>query len=409
MMRWFDLFPPAPVPKTRQPQRPGKFLVGPLPALERSKSRLTDRILGIGWGVVLLVSVIAGIGIAALYSAANGSMQPWASKQTSRFAIALIPMLGAAMFGVRYWFRVAYWIYAVVLFLVLAVDLRGFTGMGAQRWIDLGIIQLQPSELMSLALVLSLARYFHRLSEDNLTKFRYLILPIVMIFIPVALVLKQPDLGTAMVLLLGGVGLLFLAGVRLRVFAFMCAAAGVALPLVWRFLRGYQKSRIYTYLDPESDPLGAGYHILQSKIALGSGGLFGTGFLLGTQSHLNFLPERQTDFIFTTLAEEFGLVGALTLIILYMALIMYGYAIALRSRNHFGRLLGLGIVNNFFLYVFINIGMVSGLLPVVGVPLPLISYGGSAMLTAMIGFGLLMSVYVDRDVRLNRVGELRPD
>jgi len=358
---------------------------------------------------VFLVSVVAGIGIAALYSAANGSMQPWAIKQTIRFAIALIPMLAAAMLGVRYWFRAAYWTYAITLLLVVAVDLRGFVGMGAQRWIDLGVIQLQPSELMSLALVLSLARYFHCLGEDNLTKPRYLVLPTLMIFVPVALVLKQPDLGTAVVLLIGGVVLLFLAGVRLRVFFFMCAVAGIALPLIWRLLRDYQKSRIYTFLDPDNDPLGAGYHILQSKIALGSGGVFGKGFLLGTQSHLSFLPEKQTDFIFTTLAEEFGLVGGLVLIILYMTMIVYGCAIALRSRNHFGRLLGLGIVNNFFLYVFINIAMVTGLLPVVGVPLPLISYGGTAMLTVMFGFGLLMSVYVDRDARLNRVGALQPD
>ncbi len=189
----------------------------------------------------------------------------------------------------------------------------------------------------------------------------------------------------------------------------MGAVAGIAIPLIWRFLRDYQKTRIYTFIDPDSDPLGAGYHILQSKIALGSGGLFGKGFLLGTQSHLSFLPEKQTDFIFTTLAEEFGLIGGFVLIALYTAMIAYGFAVALRSRNHFGRLLGLGIVTNFFLYVFINIAMVTGLIPVVGVPLPLVSYGGTAMLTVMFGFGLLMSVYIDRDVRLNRAGEAQPD
>ena len=222
-----------------------------------------------------------------------------------------------------------------------------------------------------------------------------------MIILPVALVLKQPDLGTAAVLLFDGIALPFLAGVRLRVFGFICVAASISLPLIWRCLRDYQKNRIYTFLDPNSDPLGAGYHILQSKIALGSGGLFGKGFLLGTQSHLSFLPEKQTDFIFTTLAEEFGLIGGLVLIALYIAMIAYGFAVALRSRNHFGRLLALGIVTNFFLYVFINIAMVTGMLPVVGIPLPLISYGGTAMLTVMLGFGLLMSVYVDRDIRLN--------
>lgn len=374
-----------------------------------SKPLVLDRILGIGWGLVLLTTTVAAIGILALYSAANGNMQPWASKQTIRFAIALMTMWGASLLGVRYWFRISYWAYLVSLLLVAAVDLRGFVGMGAQRWIDLGVIQLQPSELMSVALVLALARYFHRLDEENIARIRYLTLPVLMILVPVALILKQPDLGTALVVLMGGVALLFLAGVRLWMFAAMAVATAGVLPLVWRFLRDYQKSRIYTFLNPDSDPLGAGYHILQSKIALGSGGLFGKGFLLGTQSHLSFLPEKQTDFIFTTLAEEFGLFGGLVLIGLYTALIVYACSIALRSRNHFGRLLGFGIVVNFFLYVFINIAMVTGLIPVVGVPLPLVSYGGTAMLTVMFGFGLVMAVDVDRDVRLNRAGEPQPD
>lgn len=281
--------------------------------------------------------------------------------------------------------------------------------MGAQRWIDLGVIQLQPSELMSVTLVLALARYFHSLDEDNTRKLRYLIVPALMILVPVVLVLKQPDLGTALVLLICGTALLFLAGVGLWVFGAVGVVVASLLPVIWRFLRDYQKNRIYTFLNPDSDPLGAGYHILQSKIALGSGGLFGKGFLLGTQSHLSFLPEKQTDFIFTTLAEEFGLFGGLVLICLYAAIIAYACAIALRSRNHFGRLLGFGIVVNFFLYVFINIAMVTGLIPVVGVPLPLVSYGGTAMLTVMFGFGLVMAVDVDRDVRLNRAGEAQPD
>ena len=336
-------------------------------------------------------------------------MQPWGAKQTARFAIALIPMLGAAFLGIQYWFRLAYWLYGVTLLLVVAVDLRGFVGMGAQRWIDLGVIQLQPSELMTVALVLALARYFHHQGNEDDLKARSLIFPLLMILVPAALVLKQPDLGTAIMLLMGGAAILFLAGVPLRLFLLMGAAAGGAIPVLWRFLRDYQKSRIYTFLDPDNDPLGAGYHILQSKIALGSGGLFGKGFLLGTQSHLSFLPEKQTDFIFTTLAEEFGLVGALTLLGFYCGIMAYGFALALRSHNHFGSLLGAGIATNFFLYVFINIAMVTGLIPVVGVPLPLISYGGTAILAVMLGFGFLISVGVDRDVRLNRMGERQPD
>ncbi|MBV9198435.1 MAG: rod shape-determining protein RodA [Alphaproteobacteria bacterium] len=368
-----------------------------------------EKLRGISWGLVVLVLVAASCGIAVLFSAADGNMQPWASAQMIRFAIALVPMLGAAFLGIRSWFRVAYWVYALALALVVAVDLRGFVGMGARRWIDLGLIQLQPSSLMNIALVLALARYFHVRTEEEVARIRFLVPPALMVLIPAALVLKQPDLGTAIMLLLTGAALFFIAGVRLRFFALMGFAVAAAAPTGWHFLRDYQKNRIYTFLDPESDPLGAGYHILQSKIALGSGGFFGRGFLNGTQSHLSFLPEKQTDFIFTTLAEEFGFVGGVALLALYMLIVGYGFVIALRCRSFFGRLLGLGIVTNFSLYVFINTAMVMGLIPVVGVPLPLISYGGTAMLAVMFGFGLVLNVGVHREVRFNRKGELQPD
>jgi rod shape determining protein RodA len=376
--------------------------------LGRRELTILEKIQGVSWGLVVLVFTAACFGIAVLYSAADGNMQPWAAAQTIRFAIALIPMIGAALLGIRLWFRAAYWAYATALALVAAVDLRGFVGMGARRWIDLGVIQLQPSELMNVALVLGLARYFHTLSNEDVWRIRFLILPAIMVLLPAALVLKQPDLGTAIMLLMTGAVLFFIAGVRLRIFFLMAIAATAAVPAGWHFLRDYQKNRIYTFLDPESDPLGAGYHILQSKIALGSGGLFGKGFLLGSQSHLNFLPEKQTDFVFTTLAEEFGFVGGLGLLALYTLIIGYGFVIAFRCRSHFGRLLGLGIVTNFSLYVFINTAMVMGLIPVVGVPLPLISYGGTAMLAVMFGFGLLLNVGVHRDVRLNQRGESQP-
>jgi rod shape determining protein RodA len=384
-------------------------VLAPLARLGRDKPAVIVKIVGLRWDLALLIAALAGIGIAALYSAADGHMQPWAGKQLTRFASALGPMIAAALLGVRRWFRIAYWTYGATLLLIVAVDLRGFVGMGAQRWIDLGLIQLQPSQLMSIALVLSLGRYFHSLRDENTGKLRYLIVPVLVIGLPTALILKEPDLGTALVLLMTGIIVMFIAGVRLPVFGAGVLVVGLSLPLAWRFLRDYQKIRIYTFLNPDNDRLGAGYHILQSKIALGSGGLFGKGFLLGTQSHLSFLPEKQTDFIFTTLAEEFGLVGGLGLLALYALILAYGFAIALRSRNHFGRLVCLGIVANFFLYVFINIAMVTGLIPVVGVPLPLISYGGTAMLTMMFGVGLMMSVYLDRDVRLNRAGEAPSD
>ncbi|HEX5318991.1 MAG TPA: rod shape-determining protein RodA [Stellaceae bacterium] len=364
-----------------------------------------DKLRGIRWDLIALITMIACLGFATLYSAANGNLQPWSQKQMARFAIAFIPMIAAALIDIRHWFRLAYWIYGLALVLVVAVDLRGFVGMGAQRWIDLGVIQLQPSEVMKIALVLGLAHYFHALQTEEVGRISKVIVPVVLIVVPVGLVLKQPDLGTAVMLVVTGAVVMFLAGVRLWMFGVGFAAAGAAAPLAWSMLREYQKARLYTFLDPTTDPLGAGYHILQSKIALGSGGLFGKGFLEGTQTHLSFLPEKQTDFIFTIIAEEFGLIGGLALLSLYAIVIAYCFAIALRSRNHFGRLLGLGLATNFFLYVFINTAMVIGLLPVVGVPLPLISYGGTAMVTVMLGFGLLMNVSIHRDVRISRLGE----
>ena len=375
------------------------------PDIGRRELTFADKLRGLQWGLVLLVAAISAIGFAMLYSAANGSLQPWASRQMTRFAIAFVPMLVVAIVDVRHWFRSAYWIYVASLLLVIAVDVRGFVGMGAQRWIDLGVIQLQPSEIMTIALVLALARYFHSLPSENSIRIRYLIPPVLLIIVPVVLVLKQPDLGTALLLLVSGAALCFLGGVRLRLFAAAGLTAAVAAPFAWRMLRDYQKTRLYTFLDPDQDPLGAGYHIMQSKIALGSGGLFGKGFLLGTQTHLSFLPEKQTDFIFTMLAEEFGLVGGLVLLALYILVIAYAFAIAMRSRNQFGRLLGLGLATNFFLYAFINTAMVMGLIPVVGVPLPLISYGGTAMVTMMLGFGLIMNIGIHRDVRISRLGE----
>jgi rod shape determining protein RodA len=373
----------------------------------RAGPSLAEKLWNINWGLVLLLSIIAGIGFATLYSAANGSWQPWAAKQAIRYGVAVGIMLAVAMIDVRFWLRyhAAYVFYGVAFLLLIVVQLHGRLGMGAQRWIDLGIIQLQPSELMKIAQVLVLARYFHGVAPEDIGRPHLLIAPILLVLFPAALVLKQPDLGTAMMLVLGGGAMFFLAGVRWWKFVIVLAAGGGAVPVAWRFLRDYQKERIYTFLDPESDPLGAGYHSLQSKIAIGSGGVFGKGFLQGTQSHLSFLPEKQTDFIFTMLAEEWGLVGGLVLLALYTLVFIYGYAIAFRCRNQFGRLLALGITVNFFLYVFINTAMVMGLIPVVGVPLPLISYGGTAMLTVMFGMGLLMSVYVHRDTRIGRFGD----
>lgn len=354
------------------------------------------------WPLLFLIFVVAGVGFATLYSAANGSIEPWASRQMVRFGIGLVILFVVALTDLRLWLRAAYGIYAVALLLLVGVEVMGTMGMGARRWIDLGVFLLQPSEVMKIALVLALARYFHGRTVDAIRRPLVLAPPIAMSVLPAALVLRQPDLGTAGMLLMGAAAIFFAAGVRLWKFAVVLGAGLAAIPVAWNFLHDYQKERIFTFLNPESDPLGSGYHIMQSKIALGSGGLSGKGFLQGTQSHLSFLPEKQTDFIFTMFAEEMGLIGALGLLGLFALLVVYAMGIALRSRNHFGRLLAVGVGSTYFLYVFINIAMVTGLIPVVGVPLPLVSYGGTAMMTVLIGFGLLISVSIHRDVPLRR-------
>jgi rod shape determining protein RodA len=372
--------------------------------LRLTKVELTfgQKVASINWGLVILLAGTSGFGLLVLFSLSGGITDTWVQKQAIRFGLGFAAMIFIALVDIRIWLGLAYVAYAVALLLLVAVDLVGVIGMGAQRWIDIGIITLQPSELMKVSLVLALARYFHEHTLEEARSFKWVLVPAAMILAPAALVLVQPDLGTATLLLLCGATLCFLAGVRLWIFGLAAAAAAAIVPFGWQFLHTYQKNRILTFLDPERDPLGAGYHILQSKIALGAGGIFGRGFREGTQSHLSFLPEMQTDFIFTTLAEEFGMVGGLSLLGLYVCILAYGMAIALRSRNHFGRLVAMGIGTTFFCYVFINIAMVTGLLPVVGVPLPLISYGGTAMVTLLAGFGLVISVYIHRDVRIPR-------
>jgi rod shape determining protein RodA len=346
--------------------------------------------------------VIASFGFAMLYSSAGGSWSPWAGKQVVRFVAGFMLMIGVALVDIRFWARWAYPIYGATLVALVAVEVMGSIGMGAQRWIDLGFFQLQPSEIMKLALVLALARYFHGLTIEQVRRPLMLVAPLVLVLVPVALVLKQPNLGTATLLMLGSGAIFFLSGVRLWKFGVIIAGVLAALPIVWEFMHDYQKRRVLTFLDPENDPLGAGYNILQSMIALGSGGIMGKGYLQGTQSQLRFLPEVQTDFIFTQVGEEFGMIGGLLLLFLYVCLFAYGLAIGLGCRNQFGRLVALGITTQFFLYVFINMSMVMGLIPVVGIPLPLVSYGGSAMMTLLLGCGLILSVSIHREQRLPR-------
>jgi rod shape determining protein RodA len=359
---------------------------------------LATKLFQISWLYVLLLCALAGVGYAALYSAAGGSPEPYASRQAVRFGFGLVMMLCLALVDIRILARLAWPLYGVALGLLVLVLKMGHVGKGAQRWIDIGGLQLQPSELMKIALVMALAAWFHKASWERMGNPLFLIPPAIATLIPVLLILKEPNLGTAVITGLVGFSVFLAAGVRWWKMLLVVAPIPFAIRVGYGYLHDYQRARIDTFMDPESDPLGAGYNIIQSKIALGSGGMWGKGFLQGTQGHLNFLPEKQTDFIFTMLAEEFGFVGCMALLGLLTLIVLGGMAIALRCRHQFGRLVGLGIATNFFLYVFVNVAMAIGAIPVGGVPLPLVSYGGSAMLTVMFGFGILMSVHVHRDV-----------
>jgi rod shape determining protein RodA len=380
-----------------------------------AKSRTTNPIAKLGlinWKLALLLAALCVLGLTILYSAGRtpcasppcpyGGWQPWAASQAPKIAAGLAILIIVALVDLKVWVASAYWIYGAGLVALVAVMFFGKIGMGAQRWINLGILQFQPSELMKIGLVLALAKYFSALSITEIRMSRALAFPVVLTLIPTLLVAAQPDLGTAISLVCVAGIVFFVVGVQAWKFALIIGACLVAAPLLYKYgLRDYQRARVMIFLNPENDMMGAGYHITQSKITIGSGGLAGKGYLEGTQSHLNFLPERQTDFIFTMYAEEFGLVGALALFALIMAILWQCYRIALMSRNNFGRLLTLGIGANFFVYFFINTAMVMGLLPVVGVPSPLLSYGGTSVLTILFGFGLAESSAVHGDTLIS--------
>lgn len=369
----------------------------------RSQSlSFSERFWGISFSYVMLICILAAIGIVMLYSAANGSWQPWAIRQAMRFGMGLAVMVVMAFMDVRIFLRYAYVFYFGVLLLLIIVEVGGHVGMGAQRWINLGFIKLQPSELMKIALVLALARYFNSTTLQSIETTKGILIPIILVVVPVALVLIQPDLGTALMLLFSASAIFFAVGVQLWKFGVLILGGIISMPVAWHFLHTYQKNRVLTFLDPERDPLGAGYHIIQSKIALGSGGVFGKGFLNGTQSHLNFLPEKHTDFIFTMLSEEFGMIGAVVVILINFLIIAYSFVFAFRSASYFGKLVAIGLTTNYFLYVMINIAMVLGLLPVVGIPLPLISYGGTVIISVMTGFGIILAVNTNRNINIGK-------
>ncbi|MCB9963808.1 MAG: rod shape-determining protein RodA [Rhodospirillales bacterium] len=361
------------------------------------------RLKQINLGLIILICGFAGIGFLALYSAGSGDVDKWAASHMMRFGVGFVAMLVICLIDIRWWYRLSYPFYVIGLLLLVFVEIKGHTGMGAQRWINLGFMVLQPSELMKIAVVMALARYFQAIGTDDIKGLKVLITPAILVALPVGLVLLQPDLGTALMICMAAAAMFFIAGTTIWLFIIGIGGGIAAIPIAWQFLHDYQKQRVLTFMEPERDPLGAGYHITQSKIAIGSGGIEGKGFMQGTQSHLNFLPEKQTDFIFTLWVEETGFLGGMAILLLLLAIFAYGYWISFRCKHAYGRLLSLGLTVNFALYAFINIAMVMGLIPVVGAPLPLVSYGGTAMLAAMIGFGLVICCNVYRDSKLVRM------
>lgn len=355
-----------------------------------------QRLRRINWPLVLLVAVLGVVGLVMMVSA-GGDLRTYAVSQSMRFAVSFVLMLAVAVVPMRLLLRYAYVIYFLCLGGLVVVDIIGHTGMGAQRWLKVGGLTLQPSELMKLAVILALARYYHTLALGDIRSFPTLIPPLVLLAVPAVLILRQPNLGTTVIMGGVGVAIMFVAGVQWRYFIGVLAALPAAALAAWPLLHDYQKRRVLTFLEPEQDPLGAGYNIMQSMIAVGSGGMFGKGLLQGTQGRLNFLPEKHTDFIFTVLAEEWGFIGGMTLLLLYLLLLAAGIAVATVSRSAFGALVAAGITAFVFLHLFINIAMVMGLLPVVGLPLPFLSYGGSIMLSTLLGMGLLLNAHLHRD------------
>ena len=361
------------------------------------------KVLHVQWALVIVVTAVAAIGWLMLYSVAGGDMDTWAGPQMKRYLAGMVLMFGVAFTPIWFWRNMSGLAYLATFALLLVVQFFGAVGMGAQRWIDLGFIRLQPSELMKVTLVMMLATYYDWLDDKRVSRPLWVLMPVLLIIAPTVLVVMQPNLGTSLMLVMVGAAVMFAAGVSYWYFLAVAAILGGGVAAVfltrgtpWQLLYDYQYLRIDTFLDPSADPLGAGYNIIQAKIALGSGGWMGKGFMQGTQSRLNFLPEKQTDFIFTTLAEEFGFVGAISLLILYALVLFFLMVAAMQNKDRFSALLIIGVAVNFFLYLAVNLSMVMGMAPVVGVPLPFLSYGGSATLVLLLAFGLVQSAIIHR-------------
>jgi len=356
-------------------------------------------ILVLNYLLIFIIILLTIIGTAALYSAADGSFYPWAMRHLIRFGVLFFVMILIAMIDIKIIFKYSYVIFFLCLLLLFSVEIIGTFGKGAERWIKVFGISIQPSEIIKISIILALAKYYHSIKFENIGHLGHLILPILVIVVPFFLVVMQPDLGTSFSIFLLGIMIMFIAGVRIWKFILGICISVFFLPFLWNYIQPYQQKRITSFLNPESDPLGQGYQLIQSKIALGSGGLLGKGFLEGTQSYLEYLPEKQTDFIFTLIGEEFGFLGTIFILILFGLLILISFYISIKSFNVFGKIISLGIASNLFLYVVLNMTMVVGLMPVVGIPLPLISYGGTAMLSLMISFGLLLNVDIHYNIK----------
>ena len=358
---------------------------------QKGNQSISDKILAFDFQLLLLILALGIISILAMYSSEMGHFSYYTQSHLYRFSIFFLLFIIISFFRIQFWYKSAYLFYFLVLILLFGVDLFGVTASGSKRWISLFFINLQPSELMKVSLIIFLARYYDKIPTTNVNNLKYIFIPFLSFMIPVFLVVSQPDLGTAVLIAISGLIVIWLTGFKIKYFLYSFFVLFCLIPIGISFLQPYQKTRILTFLNPERDPLGAGYQIIQSKIAVGSGGIFGKGFLQGSQSYLDYLPEKQTDFIFTLFSEEFGFIGSLILLTIY-ALIIYRIAvIGSESRNNFARLFCFGFAAAFFVYVTVNMAMVLGLLPIVGAPLPIMSYGGSSMLSIMIGLGIVMS------------------
>ena len=358
-----------------------------------------DKIKNLNYLLIFLIILLSFIGAAGLYSAADGSYQPWASKHLLRFYIFLLFAIIISLIDIKLIYKYTYLIFFLSLVLLMSVEIIGVLGKGATRWIRFLGFSIQPSEIVKITIILALAKFYHELRFENIKKIRNLFFPFLILGIPFFFVVMQPDLGTSLSILLLGVFILFLVGIRIWKFLLGFIMTIISIPIILQFIQPYQRNRIISFLNPDSDPLGQGYQLIQSKIALGSGGAAGKGFLQGTQSYLEYLPEKQTDFIFTLIGEEFGFIGTIFIILLFIFVISICYYVGIKSIHVFGRIMAIGIGTNLFIYVLMNIAMVSGLMPVVGIPLPLISYGGTAMLSIMISMGIILNIDLNYNIK----------